>query len=204
MTDTAQLVDALHRRVGTGAHGGRTIALTRTYDAAIADVWSACTEPDRLARWFLPVSGDLRTGGQYRLEGNASGTVERCDPPRGFTATWEFGGGTSRIELRLSTEEGGRTRLELEHSVPDDEHWAEFGPGAAGVGWDIGLLNLGLHLAGAQIQPEEEWAATEPGLRFMRLSSARWGEADIAAGAGPEQARAAAERTAAFYTGSTQ
>jgi hypothetical protein len=36
----------------------------------------------------MPISGDLRVGGRYRLEGNASGTIERWDPPRSFAATW--------------------------------------------------------------------------------------------------------------------
>ena len=34
-------------------------------DAAIDDVWDACTNPERIPRWFLPVSGDLRLGGRY-------------------------------------------------------------------------------------------------------------------------------------------
>ena len=34
----------------------------RTYDAPIEDVWDAVTNPERISRWFLPVSGDLRAG----------------------------------------------------------------------------------------------------------------------------------------------
>ncbi|MER5177460.1 hypothetical protein ABT009_03625 [Streptomyces sp. NPDC002896] len=53
----------------------RTVLVRRTYDAAIEDAWDACTDPRRISRWFLPVSGDLRLGGHYRPEGNASGGI---------------------------------------------------------------------------------------------------------------------------------
>src|SRR5437667_221963 len=76
-------------------------ATVRPDGAPLGDVWDACTNPERIARWFLPVSGDLREGGSYQLEGNAGGRIERCDPPHGFTATWEWGGNVSWIELRL-------------------------------------------------------------------------------------------------------
>ena len=49
-------------------------------------LWDACTNAERIPRWFLPVSGDLRLGGRYQLEGNAGGTIERCDPPRSLRA----------------------------------------------------------------------------------------------------------------------
>ena len=44
-------------------------------------MWDACTDPERIGRWFLPVSGDLRLGGRYQLEGNAGGEILRCEPP---------------------------------------------------------------------------------------------------------------------------
>ena len=36
------------------------------YDTDIADLWSAITEPDRLARWIATVEGDLRIGGMVQ------------------------------------------------------------------------------------------------------------------------------------------
>lgn len=60
--------------------------------------------------------------------------------PRGSTpanASW--------IEVRLTDTEDGQTRLELEQIAPDDDQtWAEFGPGAVGVGWDLALMSLEL------------------------------------------------------------
>jgi hypothetical protein len=168
-------------------------------------VWDACTNPERIPRWFLPVSGDLRLGGRFQLEGNAGGTIEQCQAPTSLTATWEIGGEVSRIELRLSPVEDGRTLLELEHIARvDDDRWAQFGPGALGVGWDLGMIGLGRHLTtGASIDPAQAaaWSASSEGHEFIAGSSQGWEQASVAAGTDSADARAAAERTTAFYTG---
>src|SRR5438309_5051618 len=107
MIDVTKQISSVQRQVGTrllAAGAARTVTISQTYDAAIDDVWDACTNPERIPRWFLPVSGDLRLGGRYQLEGNAGGTIQRCDPPRSFAATWEYGEGVTWIEVRLSTE----------------------------------------------------------------------------------------------------
>ena len=78
-SDIADQINAVHREVvGSQSPDGEhhTVVLRRTYDAAIEDVWDACTNPERIGRWFLPVTGDLRTGGRYQLEGNAG--VRSC------------------------------------------------------------------------------------------------------------------------------
>ena len=208
MIDVVQEINAVQRHVGTrvlDAGTARTTTISRSYDAAVEDVWDACTNPERIPRWFLPVSGELRLHGRYQLEGNAGGTIQRCDPPNGFAATWEYGGDVSWIELRLLPESGGRTRFELEHVAHvDDERWAEFGPGATGVGWDLALLGLGAHLSsGASVDPEEmaAWSASADGAQFITMSSQRWCDASVDAGTDETEARAAAARTTAFYTG---
>lgn len=206
MIDVIEQLNSVTRTVGDRvleAGEARVVTITRTYDATVEELWDACTNPERIPRWFLPVSGELKEGGRFQLEGNAGGTIERCDPPASFAATWEFGGQTSRIEVRFAPEPAGGTRFELEHTTPVGEHWTEFGPGAVGIGWELGLLGLGLYLSsGGSADPAEgaAWAASEEGRRFMVLSSERWGEADIAGGAPEEEARAAAARTAAAYT----
>ena len=53
----------------------------------IDDLWSALIAPDRLARWYGQVEGDLRLGGEFRVLVHGSGwegtgRVEACDPPR--------------------------------------------------------------------------------------------------------------------------
>ncbi len=209
MIDVTHEINAVSRQVGRrtlDAGEVRTVTVGRTYPSPIDEVWDACTNPERIPRWFLPVSGELRVGGRYQLEGNAGGTVERCDPPRGFLATWEFAGAVSWIELRLEALPDGSTRFALDHLSPveESEHWTRYGPGAVGVGWDLALLGLGLHLpAGADVDPAafEAWSISEDGRRFATLSSRAWGDAHVASGEGEDQAHAAAERTAAFYTG---
>ena len=207
MIDVTQQINAVRRKVGTRvleAGEARTVTISRTYSAAIEEVWDACTNAERIPRWFLPVSGELKLGGRYQLEGNAGGTIERCDPPKSFFATWEFGGEVSWIEVRLTAETAGGTRLEIEHIAHvGDERWAEFGPGAVGIGWDMVIMGLSLYLSGRPaVNPENSaaWAASEEGKRFMMLSGDRWCEAHIASGAEPAEARAMAERTIAAYT----
>jgi uncharacterized protein YndB with AHSA1/START domain len=207
--DVVEQINAATRQVGgrtVEAGEARTVTISRMYDAALDDLWDACTNAERIPRWFLPVSGELRLGGRFQLQGNAAGTIERCDPPRSFAATWEYGGGVSRIEVGLSPQAEHRTRFELQHItlVEDGGHWAQFGPGAAGVGWDLGLMGLDTHLATGESVDSiivAAWVGSEEGKAFMSLSGERWRDAAIASGADPAEARAAAERTTAAYTG---
>jgi len=207
MINVDQQINAVERAIGSrplSAGQARTLTISQTYDATIDDVWDACTNPERLPRWFLPVTGDLRPGGHYQLQDNANGTIETCQPPTGFNATWEFFGEVSWVEVRLAEIPGG-TRLTLEHLAHiDDERWAEFGPGAVGIGWDLTLLGLALHLpagVGVAKTDSEAWSTSEEGRDFMSLSSDRWRDASVAAGTDAARAAAAAERTTAFYTG---
>jgi uncharacterized protein YndB with AHSA1/START domain len=208
MIDVTEQISAVRRELGgrvLEAGQARVVTMSRSYPAELADVWDACTNPERIPRWFLPVSGELKEGGRYQLERNARGTVTHCDPPRGFDATWEMGGDVSWIELRLADEGNGRTRFRLSHVAHvDDERWAQFGPGAVGVGWESGLIGLYLHLTGRQaVDPGEaaRWSASDEGRRFLTASSNAWYEASVAFGTSVAEARAAADRTTAFYTG---
>ena len=197
-------VNGVERRIGSRDEA-RTLTISRVYDTGIEDLWDACTNPERIPRWFLPVSGALEVGGRYALEGNASGTIERCEPPRSFFATWEYGGMVSWIELTLTPEDDGRTRFALEHIAHvDDDMWAQFGPGAVGIGWDLGLIGLTAHLAtGADRPPLEEalaWQTSAAGREFVSAISAEWADASIAFGTEPGEARAAQERVTEAYT----
>ncbi len=207
MIDVKQQINSVRRQIGSRmleAGEARVSTISQTYDATIDDVWDAVTNPERIPRWFLPISGDLEPNGRYQIEGNASGVVERCDPPKSFAATWEFAGQVSWIEVRLAPEGDGDTRFELEHVAHvSDELWAEFGPGAVGIGWDGALLGLAMHLSGAPpMDPQErvDWMLTAEGKEFARLSGEKWCEADIAFGTDEAAARAAADRSIAFYT----
>ncbi|GJF18419.1 ATPase [Mycolicibacterium cyprinidarum] len=179
--------------------------ISQCYPTTLDDLWEACTQADRLERWFAPVSGDLRLGGRYQVEGNASGEVVACEPPRSFTVTWDLAGDSSQVAVRL-TPEGDRVRLTLEHTHTGDAgsvFWAEFGPGATGVGWDLALLGLTLHLVAGMDRSGDpnSFARTDSAQQFIRAVSRRWGEASVRAGTPEVNATAAANRTTAFYLG---
>jgi uncharacterized protein YndB with AHSA1/START domain len=208
MIDIVREIEAVHRAVGEKripAGEGRTVRLRRDYDAQIDEVWDALTNPERIGRWFLPISGDYRLGGRYQFEGNAGGQIFECERPHRLKVTWVYGAVTSdadlsEVEVRLSNLDSGATRLELEHSaVVPDERWAEYGPGAVGVGWEGGLLGLTLHLRGESIDDPEAWQQSAEGLDFYAQSSRGWGEANMAAGVDPAVAARAVANTIAFY-----
>lgn len=205
--DPAATAGLVTREVRSGSRDGaptRIVVARRTYPTGRADLWNALTDAERIPRWFLPVSGDLRVGGRYQFEGNAGGVVERCDEPESFAVTWEMGTAVSWVEVRL-TPAGDGTTLELTHEAPvDPQFWAQFGPGAVGVGWELGLMGLGLHLtSGAPVDPAlaVEFPASPEGRDLIRMSALGWSDAAIADGDDPEAAREAAGRTVAFYTG---
>ena len=196
MKDVMDELERVRRRVSGG--DGREVELTRAYDATVEDLWDACTRPERMVRWFLPVSGDLRPGGTYQLEGNAGGRIEACEPPRHLGVTWEFGGGMSRLAVDLSPLDGGRAQLRLRHTVPDDDHWREYGPGAVGVGWDLALLGLAAYVGGEPLD-HASFEGSPEAAAGMRAGAAAWGRAHEESGVSADVARAAAERTAAAY-----
>lgn len=207
--DCTSFLGSVKRSVESRDHDGqpaRVIALTRTFNTDQNDLWDAVTNIERIPRWFLPITGTTALGGRYQLEGNAEGQVLHCDPQNRFEITWEYAGYMSWVHVTLTPSESG-TSLKLEHIAPileDDSFWEEYGPGAGGVGWDGGLLGLDLYLSLGQAfdrQQVETWSASPQGLDFYTQSSELWGEADLAYGTPPEAARAATDKTIAFYTG---
>ncbi|MUL65029.1 polyketide cyclase [Mycobacterium sp. CBMA 234] len=208
MIDVTTQINAVSRTVGTRtwqAGEVRVVTVSQSYPTDAADLWDACTNLERIPRWFLPITGDLLLGGSYQLQGNAGGTILDCDPPRSFTATWECNGQVSWIELRIVDEGPESARLELDHIAPsDDDFWEQFGPSAVGMGWDGALVGLAIHTTtGQPIDPSfgPQWTVSDEGRRFTRETGAAWCAAHIASGENPEQARAAAARCIAAYLG---
>lgn len=190
-------LEAIRRDVRPGG-GTVVVSLTRTYDAEPTDVWEALTTPDRLARWFSSVTGDLREGGTFQIQGNAGGEIRRCDPPSRLSLT--FGGPDSIVDLLL-TPDGGRTTLVLEHAVP----LAMAGSGAGalypGPGWDGAFLGLAIHLRGGVIGDPFEAANTPEVIEFNKGSIDRWTAAVEASGtATPEQVAEARAVAVQQYT----
>ena len=203
--DVARVLGLVTRSVRNFEKDGKpasAVTLTRLYDTSVDDLWDALTSKERVARWFLPVEGDLEIGGKYQLKGNAGGTITACKPPTHFAATWEFGGAVSWIDVALSAERD-QARLTLEHTAVIEDHWNQFGPGAVGIGWDQAVIGLTLHLGGAErVDPAEfmAWSTSTDGLEFTRRAGEAWFEADVAGGADPEDARRRADNTITAYT----
>jgi uncharacterized protein YndB with AHSA1/START domain len=207
--DADHQIKAVQRNIGTrtiDTGEAHVITISQSYDTDPADLWDAVTSIERIPRWFLPISGDLKVGGSYQLEGQANGTILTCDPPKNFTATWEYGGNVSWIDVSISSDGPDRARLVLEHiaEVVDDAMWRQFGPGAVGMGWDSMLLGLAIHLStGESIDPSfgKQWTGTDDGRRFLTLSADEWYTANVAFGVDPAVARAMADRCLKAYLG---
>ena len=185
-------------RAGPSASSGPTTP-------PIEDVWDALTRPERIGRWFLPISGDYRIGGRYQFEGNAGGEILELRPPerasgdvglRGAGQPGRRVGGRDPADGRRT---GDDPRLVHTASVPA-EMWDQFGPGAVGVGWEMGMLGLTLHLSGGSVGDPIAWQVSDEGREFATRSSVAWGAANAAAGADPETVAANIANTTAFYT----
>jgi uncharacterized protein YndB with AHSA1/START domain len=201
MIDIASQLKAIHREVGKRPieNGeGVAVLLRRSYDAPIEDVWDALTDPDRMKRWFLPVSGDLRVGGTFQLEGNAGGEILTCEPPRLLKVT--FGGPTSVVELRLSPAGDSNTVLELEHTVPIEMAGSGAGALYVGPGWDGALMALALFLSGEVIDDPVAAANSPQGQEFSRQSVHAWVSAVESSGtAGADEIAAATQASLAQF-----
>ncbi len=184
MIDIINQINATRRELGNQAVAtgeGRSVLLCRVYDAPIGDVWSACTDPERLGRWLGPIDGDLRPGGTFQLKDNASGEILRCEEPRLVKVTWVLGSGMpTEVEVRLTPNVDGGTVLELEHASPAeivDELVRTYGPGGTigiGGGWDLTLLGLDRFLTGMELDPAT-WEGTPQAKEFAARSCHAWG-----------------------------
>jgi uncharacterized protein YndB with AHSA1/START domain len=203
MIDIANQLNAIYRQVeqqppADGSGELVSVLLRRSYDAPIGDVWDAVTQPDRIKRWFMPISGELRVGGSFQLEGNAAGEILTCEPPSLLRVT--FGGPTSIVQVRLTPEGDSDTVLELEHTVPIEI--AQSGAGAlyVGPGWDGALLGLGLFLGGEAVGDPVAAANSPQAQEFSKQSVHAWAEVVKDSGtATTEQLAAATEVSLAQF-----
>ena len=165
MTSPDDSFRAVDRGLGTADRDGREVrrlTLGRAYPTTTEDLWAGAHRPRAGAALVPPADRRPQVGGRYQLEGNAGGEVLACDPPRSLAVTWEYGGQVSWVTVTL-TPAGDGTRLELVHDVPADEHWNTYGPGAVGIGWEMGLRGLAEHVAsGEAVDPQGSWPAWRP------------------------------------------
>lgn len=132
------------------ADGTGIVRLEDRYDTDIDDLWSALTDPRRLARWIAEVEGELHLGGQFRARFTSgwegTGRVEACEPPRRLLVVTKQADEPDEeaIEARL-TPDGDQTILVMEaRGLPLDQL------AAYGAGWQVHVEDLAAHLAGRE------------------------------------------------------
>ncbi|MGO1543163.1 MAG: SRPBCC family protein [Gulosibacter sp.] len=176
-------------RRGTGDDELIAVTLRREYPTEAEEIWQAVTDPERLARWFAPVSGDLREGGTFQVEDNADGEIRECTRPTTLTLTW--GGPVSIVTVRLTPTDAGTT-LELEHTV--SVAIAANGAGAlyVGPGWDSALVSLALWLRGDLTEDRATWEYSAEARETYAASIDAWIKIIAASGTANDDEIAAA------------
>lgn len=153
------------------ADGTGIVRLEDRFDTDIDDLWSALTDPQRLARWLGDVDGDLRPGGQFRAHYYASGWegtghVDVCDPPhRLLISTTSEDEPVGAVELTL-TAVGDQTILVIEdRGVPIDNI------AAYGAGDQIHIEDLAAYLASrGRCDPRSRWQELNPSYQDIAAS----------------------------------
>jgi uncharacterized protein YndB with AHSA1/START domain len=146
MSDSHSSADFVSGISAIGAGKG-AVRMEDVYDTGADDLWSALTEPDRLAGWIGTVTGDLRVGGTIHVRFTSGwegpGRVEVCQRPERLLLVMAPGtADQTEIEATLSAA-GDRTRLVIEERGIPIEHL----PGH-GAGWQAHVEDLAAHLAG--------------------------------------------------------
>jgi uncharacterized protein YndB with AHSA1/START domain len=136
------------------------------YDTDVADLWSAITEPDRLARWIAAVEGDLRIGGvvqaRFTSTWEGPGRIDVCDPPNRLVITMEPGTDDEAVIEAVLTEVGERTRLVVEErGLPLDVLYAH------GAGWQAHIEDLGRYLGGGESNWKSRWTELTPAYQSL-------------------------------------
>ena len=142
--EDARVLGSLRAADGTG-----TVRIEDRFDTGVDDLWSALTDPRRLARWLGEFEGSLRLGGDYHAHFFASGAegtwrVSGCEPPHRFTVVSTGQSPEQSMEVTLAAA-GDRTLLVVEQrGVPAD--WLA----GFGAGIQVHVEDLAAHLAGRE------------------------------------------------------
>jgi uncharacterized protein YndB with AHSA1/START domain len=142
--------------------GKGAVVMEDLYDTDIDDLWSAVTDPDRLARWLATVDGELRLGGPIHAKFTSGyegpGRIDLCEAPRRLQVVFEPGAPDETVMEANLTPVGSRTRLIIEErGLPLEEI-----PGH-GAGWQAHVEDLAAHLAGREPGAwRERWTQLTP------------------------------------------
>jgi uncharacterized protein YndB with AHSA1/START domain len=133
------------------ADGKGVVRMEDRYDTDIDDLWSALTDPRRLARWMGKVEGDLRLGGEFRARFFASGwegtgRVGACEPPRRLLLLTMKPGQADEhvIEVTLAADGDQIILVWEERAMPLDQL------AAYGAGIQVHVEDLAAHLGGRE------------------------------------------------------
>lgn len=166
MTDTPERA----RLLGTlRALDDRTgaVRIEDVYDTDPHDLWSALTEPARLARWIATVDGDVRLGGEFHATFTSSfegpGRVDVCEAPHRLAVTMCPGTPDETVMEAIVTPEGDRSRLVIEERGLPLADLA-----GHGAGWQAHAEDLAAHLARRDVGDwESRWRALIPAYRTL-------------------------------------
>ena len=146
------------------------------YATDIDDLWSALTNPERLARWYGEIEGDLRPGGEFRGRLFASGwegtgRVDACEPPHKLRLTMRDADpepgqpDETVIEVALAAD-GSQTTLVLEERGMPLELLAAYGAGI-----QVHVEDLRAHIAGQdRVDADTRWAELFPAYQALTAS----------------------------------
>jgi uncharacterized protein YndB with AHSA1/START domain len=144
------------------------IRVEDVYATDIADLWDACTTPERLARWIAQVTGELREGGAIHATFTSTwtgpGRIEICEAPSHLLLTMEPGTDDEAQIEAWFFEEGGKTHLIVEerglplHDLPFH-----------GAGWQAHLEDLGRSLVGDPSDWRARWDELTPAYKALTI-----------------------------------
>lgn len=155
------------------AEGKGVVRIEDRVDTRPDDLWSALTDPRRLARWLGEVEGDLQLGGVFRAHFFASGwegtgQVDVCEPPHRLRVLTKQHDETeaSPIEVTL-TPDGDQTILVWEErGMPID-----LLP-AYGAGIQIHVEDLLAHIASRErCDAKARWDELQPYYEQLKIDA---------------------------------
>jgi uncharacterized protein YndB with AHSA1/START domain len=154
------------------ADGKGIVRMEDRYDTDIDDLWSALTDPGRLARWLGEVEGDLRLGGEFRARFFASGwegtgRVDTCEPPRHLLVLTKDPDVPYELVIEATlTADGAQTILILEErGMPLDQL------AAYGAGIQVHVEDLAAYIAGRErCDAGARWAELLPAYQDLAAS----------------------------------
>jgi uncharacterized protein YndB with AHSA1/START domain len=153
------------------ADGKGVVRMEDRFDTDIDDLWSALTDPRRLARWIGEVEGDLRPGGEYRFRFFASGSegtgrVDACEPPRRLLLTMALGQPDEDVIEATLTADGDQTILVWEERGMPLDLLAAYGAGI-----QVHVEDLAAYLAGRdRVDAAARWDELQPAYQDLAAS----------------------------------